>query len=281
MNKTSISYFKGAVIMSRLLFPLSDKEAKEKGIKKNSDDNKNAIFPTILRELRADKSKAEGKEITQQIFADAIDVTKSTISLYENGDNVPDVKTIVKIADFYDVSYDYLLGKSKNKVREFTDIGAKLGLSDKAIQNMKFIYDFGIYSLRMNNISNTKVEKITNSLVLNALFEYDFINKLSTDIKDYLEYYSSLVIENEILKNDGENTNKFNEDYCKFKLFGIQQSLLKLIEKVVEEMYKKNKDYYVYLHEFKKEKRETDWINAILEVHKKAGESNGDSTQEG
>ncbi len=128
--------------MSSLLFPLSAKEAKKKqkatGIKTSATDNKNALFPTRLRELRAEKKTNEGKGTSQQLLADEIGVTKSTISLYEMGDNVPDAKTIVKLAEFYNVSTDYLLGliNIKSSNIDFQGIHRKTGLSEKAIETL-------------------------------------------------------------------------------------------------------------------------------------------------
>jgi len=43
-------------------------------------------------------------------------MSQSTIALYETGDRKPDPDTINKIADFFDVSTDYLLGRSDDTV---------------------------------------------------------------------------------------------------------------------------------------------------------------------
>ena len=124
--------------MSSLKFPLSDKEAKDLNIKKSTPDNRNALFPTRLRELRAKKRTPKGEVITQQVLAEEIGVTKSTISLYEMGDNVPDAKTIVKIADYYHVSTDYLLGRIDVKSPEIDNMAMheKTGLSEESINKL-------------------------------------------------------------------------------------------------------------------------------------------------
>ena len=113
--------------METLIFPLTKKEAEKAGVQYSSGINREALFPTRLRNLRNKKG------ISQAQLSEEIGVTKSTVSLYETGDNVPDIKTFSKIADFFDVSYDYLLGKSENEKRENIDIGKAVGLSDKAI----------------------------------------------------------------------------------------------------------------------------------------------------
>jgi transcriptional regulator with XRE-family HTH domain len=116
--------------MERLIFPLSEKEAKKAGINYSSADNRDAVFPSLLRSLR------EEKKISQAALAKEIGITKSTIGLYETGDNVPDVKTLSRLADFYDVSADYLLGRigcPSPKIEERA-IYEKTGLPIEAIK---------------------------------------------------------------------------------------------------------------------------------------------------
>ncbi|MGE5416476.1 MAG: helix-turn-helix domain-containing protein [Acidobacteriota bacterium] len=52
-------------------------------------------------------------ELTQQDLADALHIGKSAIALYETGRRQPDPVTLDKIADFFDVSVDYLLGRNR------------------------------------------------------------------------------------------------------------------------------------------------------------------------
>jgi transcriptional regulator with XRE-family HTH domain len=75
--------------------------------------------------------------ISQQKLSEELGLTKSTISLYEQGDNVPDIKNLAKIAEYFDVPYDYLLGKTDSQTRENIDISNETGLSDDAIQVLR------------------------------------------------------------------------------------------------------------------------------------------------
>lgn len=49
---------------------------------------------------------------TQQRLADALHVTKNSISHYERNISLPDLNILCAIADIFDVSLDYLLGRS-------------------------------------------------------------------------------------------------------------------------------------------------------------------------
>lgn len=52
------------------------------------------------------------KNICQKEFAGYLHVSISTISNYENNIHEPDIPTLIKIADFYNVSVDYLLNRT-------------------------------------------------------------------------------------------------------------------------------------------------------------------------
>jgi transcriptional regulator with XRE-family HTH domain len=58
-----------------------------------------------LRKLR------KANNLTQEQVAAFLNVAKSTISQYENNINEPDIETIVKLADWYGVTVDQLLGR--------------------------------------------------------------------------------------------------------------------------------------------------------------------------
>lgn len=58
------------------------------------------------------RSLRKEKKITQQDLANYLKLGKSTISQYENNINEPDTTTIQKIADFFNVSVDYLFGRT-------------------------------------------------------------------------------------------------------------------------------------------------------------------------
>ncbi|MDR6880388.1 helix-turn-helix transcriptional regulator [Bacillus sp. 3255] len=58
------------------------------------------------------------KNMTQEQLGQKINVTKVSISGYENSNRTPDMETLQKIADFFEVSVDYLLGRSETTTSE-------------------------------------------------------------------------------------------------------------------------------------------------------------------
>ena len=63
----------------------------------------------IIRELRRER------KITQEELGKILNLGKSTISQYENDINKPDSDMLKLIADFFNTSVDYLLGRTKIK----------------------------------------------------------------------------------------------------------------------------------------------------------------------
>lgn len=52
----------------------------------------------------------EGRGLTQKSLGQIIGVAESTISLYENGKRQPPQDVLIKLANYFSVSVDYLLG---------------------------------------------------------------------------------------------------------------------------------------------------------------------------
>lgn len=52
------------------------------------------------------------KDITQLNLSSKIDVSQETISAYLNGKAKPSVATLIKIADFFNTTTDYILGRT-------------------------------------------------------------------------------------------------------------------------------------------------------------------------
>lgn len=118
--------------MEKLIFPVTKKEAERTGASYSSEANKNALFPSQLRELRKEKG------VSQETVARDLGVSKSTIGLYETGDTLPDAKTLRDLATYFDVSSDWLLGLSsvKSKDKSISEICDYTGLSECAVTKL-------------------------------------------------------------------------------------------------------------------------------------------------
>ena len=70
-----------------------------------------ATFAQRIKQLRKEKN------FKQQQLADQFSVKLRTYQGYEYGESYPDVAKLVAIADFFDVSLDYLMGRSEVRER--------------------------------------------------------------------------------------------------------------------------------------------------------------------
>jgi len=83
--------------------------------------------------------------LSQEEFAQKVNMTQQRISSYEKGKREPDLETIKQFSDFFDCSIDYLLGKSDIKN------------SEKLISNI-----FGTSSLK--ELQELTAEEISDAL---------------------------------------------------------------------------------------------------------------------
>ena len=92
------------------------------------------MFGTRIKYLR------QSRELNQVQLADKLGVKKQSISNWENDNIMPSIDMLIKIADFFHVSTNYLLG------REMQDTNAPhlldiTGLTPRQIEHIQFIVD--------------------------------------------------------------------------------------------------------------------------------------------
>jgi len=76
----------------------------------------------------------EEKRYIQQQLADVIKVKRQTVAQYMDGSIFPRADKLMAIADHFNVSCDYLMGKDACTLPENEEIRKKTGLSDQAIE---------------------------------------------------------------------------------------------------------------------------------------------------
>lgn len=82
-----------------------------------------------IRQLRT------GRNMTQAILAKRLGVTKSVISAYENGIRYPSYDVLIKLADIFSVSTDYLLGRQRQNTVDVS------GLTEHQIEGIVSLID--------------------------------------------------------------------------------------------------------------------------------------------
>lgn len=64
-----------------------------------------SAFPVRLRKLR------ERRRMNQKALGECCGVSKNTVARWERGEVDPAMRSLIDIADFFEVSTDYLLGR--------------------------------------------------------------------------------------------------------------------------------------------------------------------------
>ncbi|MBW3496199.1 helix-turn-helix domain-containing protein [Bacillus sp. FDAARGOS_1420] len=72
------------------------------------------MFGTRLHTLRKEC------KLRQEDMAKQLGIARTTYAMYEQGNREPDYDTLIKLATFFEVSIDYLLGTTE--IRKATDI---------------------------------------------------------------------------------------------------------------------------------------------------------------
>lgn len=128
-------------------------------------------FPTRLR------AQMEEREATQQMLADYVGVTRQAISLYINGQSLPDIEKLERMADYFNVSTDWLLGRSEAKNQDNHNTVQETGLSEAAVNKLKDWHEKRTETDK-NGVSVTVVMHTKAPRELSELIEHRQLRKL-------------------------------------------------------------------------------------------------------
>ena len=77
----------------------------------------------------------EEKGYSQQKLAEMLNITQQAIFKYEKTDNEPDISTLIRLAEIFDVSVDYLIGNTV--IREPLIIRSPDNLSEQELTHLR------------------------------------------------------------------------------------------------------------------------------------------------
>lgn len=91
-------------------------------------------FGKKLKELRT------GREVTQETLAQHLQISPQAVSKWERGEGYPDIMLLPRIAAFFDVTVDELLGTTeevkREKIKKWREESKKLGHAGKVEENL-------------------------------------------------------------------------------------------------------------------------------------------------
>lgn len=130
----------------------------------------------------------KSKNISQKELASAIGVSPTAVNLWEKGKTEPNIKMIEKIANYLNVSYDYLLGWKKYE------------------KNIVIEQDFENYIKSIGYM--IEVKQVNKSSFVVTLFK-DKVKSIFTE-KEFYDFQNAINqnIEFEIFKHDHNKSSK-------------------------------------------------------------------------
>ena len=109
-------------------------------------NNPDSIFAQRLTELIGDQKIKE--------IADFLHISRQTLSNLKNGKNEPDIKTLVSLAMYFDVSLEYLLGLTDDKsIDQENNLKIEsTGLNSESIKKLILIEQFNLSKETINKV---------------------------------------------------------------------------------------------------------------------------------
>lgn len=196
-------------------------------MKKANLKGENSIFAIRLKELMENN-------ITQQQLADVLNIKRQTVSLYLNGASLPPIEKLVDIANYFNVSTDYLLGLAKSPTvnPDIKMIENYTGLSRKVIDLMHDLF------AENKSKSNTYLEgfNLFFGLSMDSMIFFDrFYRVMESSVIEEKKFkaFSNSTPDNSDLNDTYKNLEKaWNEESknLAFEKFSLYETINNAIE---------------------------------------------------
>lgn len=109
------------------------------------------------------KKLRENQGLLQKELADKLNISTSTIGMYEQGRREPDNETLKKISQYFNVSIDYLLDNENSKHNLKDDELKEKEMLKKALQKAGFMNG-------ENDLTDDELEIVIDFVVANKKF---------------------------------------------------------------------------------------------------------------
>ena len=142
----------------------------------------NSAFPITLRKLMEDRN------VTRKKLSEICSVKAQSVSQWANGETRPDILSLTKIAEFFNVSTDYLLGLTDAMTTDKAtkELCATLGFSESSIN----------FLLKKTPLYFEEWEKADGINTCNVAQTVTILDALLKDHIDYLTNKDNRIVEN-------------------------------------------------------------------------------------
>lgn len=224
----------------------------------------------------------EKKGVNQQDVADMLHVKRTTVANYEAGKRSPDYDTLVKLADYYGVSCDYIIRGVRS---EFSEINSTLGLNDEAVDFLSYMVSFW-----RTQSTSSKALNIMNSFISSGNFSN--LIAIMTDYHDEL-IHTTNAIESAITTLNDQSVDTDNTELrdvlplsefdreLKLYLYEMQELSKGFIQQYANKELADFSNAAQLLNDINRSNNEHNIrIIAVEKLQRKAGESHGDDQEE-
>lgn len=188
-------------------------------------------FGERLRALRSECG------MSQESLSKDLDISKSALGYYENCGRTPDIEFLEKVAEYFKVSVDYLLGRSNTKTND-ADIKAicdYIGLSDKAV-------DF------LHNLVEKTKDKENHEAVFEGISSLFSSGEKSKDfIKNFIGYIYS-AYRNDFFRHRFETSEAKEQGAIAIPVTALDSSALLEIDHFILSLKKEKATGYLYYY---------------------------------
>lgn len=133
-------------------------------------------FSERIKELR------EHNEYTQKQMAEKLGIATVTYVKYERAENEPNYNTLLKLSDIFNVSVDYILGRSNERDIQVYELNETIKYMEKAISIL--IKDFPDYKDGLMNLVTSFINNIEFIDMLDRLDLLYIKNDISKGINE-------------------------------------------------------------------------------------------------
>lgn len=189
------------------------------------------------------------RNIKQKELAEALGVKDNIISYFVKGARTPNIEQIIKIADYFNVSTDYLLGRTESTTTdaELRSVCDYTGLSEKAIDGLHYWFkdpETGLVYLP-NDFLDLLISSYGNELCLLA-------QGYKTNLKETVKYKKIVLEKDAAGENIHTTMQKVFEydDASKLLLFELKETFDSLIDAFAKDEKSENQELDPKIREF-------------------------------
>lgn len=228
----------------------------------NPEDTAEALKDLLSTAHNNNGKKLSYKELSNEINKKTgVYISDASLCDYANGtkNKAMSIKNLVALADYFEVSFDFLIGRSINRKPENIDIGNRIGLSDSSIELLESFNESPNTNQKGENTTNGYIHLLdtllSNMEFYNLLMQLSLLQSMKQDtqseesIVSYSpEYKQYIYPEQQAESNDflqfeklreklyGKKSSIISDDqYQSLLKFNATQSLTKIMDLLVKE----------------------------------------------